>query len=103
MTLSLIFIVKVDGVIEIPPYELFLVNNSKYMDICSILQDIATQNMHDLEFDVSRTLKFKVIGATRKLTYGFLLINNSKYMPIDSTLGDIATQNMYDLEVDLSS
>ena len=58
--------------------------------------------MHDLELDLSRSLKVKVIGATRKSTYDFLLVNNSKYMPICSILGDIATQNMHDLEFDLS-
>ena len=40
------------------------VNNSKYMPICSILEDIAPQNMHDLEFDLSRSLKVKFIGVT---------------------------------------
>ena len=54
MTLSLTFIVKVDGAIRILTYELLLVNNTKYMPICSTLGDIATQNMDNLEFDLSR-------------------------------------------------
>ena len=44
------FKVKVDGVIGKPIYDFLLVNNSKYIPICSTSQDIATQNMHDLEF-----------------------------------------------------
>ena len=82
MTLSLTFTVKVDGAIRIPIYELLLANNSKYMPICSILQDIATQNMHDLEFDPSRSLKVKVDGAIRKPTYDFRLVNNYNYVLI---------------------
>ena len=71
------------------------------MPICSILRDIASQNMHDLEFDLSRSLKVKGNGAIKKSTYDFLLVNNSKYMPIYSILRDIVTQNMHDLEFDL--
>ena len=57
--------------------------------------------MHDLEVDLSRSLKVKVIGATKKPTYDFLLVNNSKYMPICNILGDTATQIIHDLEFDL--
>ena len=95
MTLSLIFIVKVDGVIEIPPYELFLVNNSKYMPICSILWNIATQNMHDLELDVSRSLTVKVNGVIRKPTYDFLLLNIYNYMLICIGSWVIGVWNFY--------
>ena len=38
--------------------------------------------MHDLEFDLSRTLKVKVDSAIRKPTYDFLLVNNYNYMVI---------------------
>ena len=58
--------------------------------------------MHDLEFDLSRSLKVEINGVIRRPTYDFLLVNNSKFMPICSILGDIATQNMHDLEFDLS-
>ena len=54
--------------------------------------------MHNLEIDLSRSLKDKVDGGIRKPTYDFLSVNNSKYMPICSILQDIATQNMHDLE-----
>ena len=84
-----------------PTCDYLLVNNSKYMLICSILRDIAIQNMHDLEFDLSRSLKVKV-GVIRKPTNEFLLVNNSKYVPICSILKDIAAQNMHDLQFDLS-
>ena len=72
------------------------------MLIYSILQDIATQNMHDHEFELSRSLKVKVYGGIRKPTYDFLFVNNSKYMPICRILWDIVTQNMHDLEFHLS-
>ena len=84
--------VKVDGVIRNPTYDFLFVNNSKYVHICSILQDIATQNMHDVEFDLSRSLKVEVNEANRNPTCDFLLVNNSKYMPICSILEDIATE-----------
>ena len=58
--------------------------------------------MHDLEFDLSRSLKVKGDDAIIKPTYDFLLVNNSEYMAICSTLQDIDTQNMQDLELDLS-
>ena len=44
------FKVKVDGAMRKPTYDFLLVNNSKYIPICSTSQDIATQNMHDLVF-----------------------------------------------------
>ena len=87
-----------DGAIRIPTYDFLLVNNSKYMPICNILVDIATQNIHDLKFDLSKSLKFEGNAAIRKPTCDILLVNNSKYMPICSILEDIATQNMHDLE-----
>ena len=74
--------VKAAGGIREPIYNFLLVNNSKYVPICSISQGIATQNMHDLEFDLPRSLKVKVDGAIRKPTCDFLLVNNSKYVPI---------------------
>ena len=55
--------VKIHGVIRKRKCDFLLVYNSKYMPICSILRDIATQNMDDLEFDLSRSLKVKVHGA----------------------------------------
>ena len=74
------------------------------MPTCSILWDTCTgfQNMHTLEFDLSRSLKVKLDGVIRKSIYDFLLVNNCNYMPICSILRDIATQNMHDLEFDLS-
>ena len=57
-------------------------DNGEYMPICSILRDIATQNMHDLDFDLLRSLNVEVNGAISKLTYDFLLVNNYNYMLI---------------------
>ena len=67
---------------------------------CLLDNDIAIQNnLHDLQFDLPRSLKVKGNGAIGKPTYDFLLENNGKYMNI---LRDIAIQNMQDLEFDLS-
>ena len=52
------------------------------MPICSLLRDIATQNMHDIEFDLSRSLNVKVDNAIIKPTYDFLLVNIINYMLI---------------------
>ena len=49
--------VEVDGA----TYDFLLVNNSKHMPICSILRDIPTQNMRDLEFAISRSLRSKLM------------------------------------------
>ena len=68
------------------------------MPIFSILWDMTIQNIHNLEFDLSRLPKVEVNVAIRKPTYDFLLVNYGKYMLICSILGDIATQNMCDLE-----
>ena len=38
--------------------------------------------MHDLEFDLSRSLKVEVIGVIRKSSYDFLLVNKYNYMLI---------------------
>ena len=47
---------------------------------------LAIPNIHDIEFDLSRSLKVKVNGATIKPICDFLLVNNSKYVPICSIL-----------------
>ena len=67
-----------------------------------LLYFIVIQNMHELEFDLSRSLKDEVNGAIRKPMYDILLENNSKCMPILSILWDIAIQTMSDFEFDLS-
>ena len=41
--------VKVDCVIRKPTYDFLLVNNSEDIPTCSILQDVAAQNVNDLE------------------------------------------------------
>ena len=53
--------VEVDASIRKPTYDFLLVNNFNYMPICSILWDIASQNVHDLEFDLSKSLDAEVI------------------------------------------
>ena len=58
-------------------YKTVTCNN--YMPTCSILWDVAIQNMHNRELDISMSLKVKVIGEIRKPTYSVLLVNYSKY------------------------
>ena len=58
--LSRLLRVKVYWVIRMSTYLFLLVNNGEYIPMCSILRDIAIQNIHDLEFDFSRSLKVKV-------------------------------------------
>ena len=60
---------EVNGAIEKPTYDFLLVNNSEYMLVCSILRDIASQNMYELAFDLSRSLKVEGKVAIRKSTY----------------------------------
>ena len=43
-------------------YDFLFVIINNYMPTCSILGDIATKNIHDIEFDLSRSLKVKVDG-----------------------------------------
>ncbi len=59
------------------------------------LQDIRLQNMCDLEFDLSRSLKVKSNGAVGLPTYDFLLVSNSNYMSISQRLGVIATRKIF--------
>ncbi len=60
------------------------------------------QNVSDLEFDLSRSLKVKCEGAIRLTIYGFLLMFNSNIGPNLAPLQDIRLQNLDDLEFDLS-
>ena len=66
-------------------YDFLFVISNNYMPT-SILGDIAIQNVHDLEFDLSRSLKVKVYREIRMLTDDFPLVNNSKYVFICSIL-----------------
>ncbi len=66
------------------------------------LQDIRLQNVSDLEFDLSKSLKVicdDVIGLS---IYAFLLVFNSKSWPNSALLQDIRLQNLNDVEFDLS-
>ena len=80
-----------DGANRKPTCDFLSVNISIY--ICSILNSIVIQNINDLEFDLSRSLK---------VTVDFLLVNNSKYMHICCISCDTAIGNMHNLEFDLS-
>ncbi len=57
----------------------------------ALLRDISFQNMCDLDFDLSRSLKVKCNGALRLSIYEFLLVSNSNHMSICQRLHDICT------------
>ena len=73
-------------------YDFLLVTSNNCMPTPSTW-DIAIQNMQELEFDLTRSLKVKSDGAIKKSTYDFLSENISQYMPICSNLRDIPIQN----------
>ncbi len=51
------------------------------------LQDISVQNISDLEFDPSMSLKVKSNGTVELPIYDLLLVSNSDYMSISHRLG----------------
>ena len=63
------------------PYMVFLLMfNSNIGPNMAPLRDISLQNMSDLEFNLSRSLKVKCNGAVRLSIFDFLLLSNSNYM-----------------------
>ena len=58
----------------------------------ALLRDIKLQNLGDLEFDLSRSLKVKSNGAVGLPIYEFLLVSNSNYMSNSHRLGVIGTR-----------
>ncbi len=65
------------------------------------LQDIGLQNLSDLKFDLSRSLKVICDDVIRLPIYAFLLMFNSKLWPNSAPSQDIRLQNLSDLEFDL--
>ncbi len=59
------------------------------------------QNLSDIGFDLSKSLKMKSIGAVGLPTYGFLLMLNSSMCYNSALLRDIRLQILSDLEFDL--
>ncbi len=76
--------------------------NSNIGPNSAALRDIRLQNIDDLDFDLSRSLKVKCDGAIGLPIYGFLLMVNSNIWPNTALLQDISLQNMSDLEFDIS-
>ncbi len=66
------------------------------------LQDIRLQNLSDIEFDLSRSLKVKCDSVIGLPIYAFLSVFNSNIWPNFAPLQDIRLQNRSDLESDLS-
>ncbi len=61
-----------------------------------------TENLSDLDFDLSRSLKGKSDGVIGLAIYGFLLMVNSNILPNLAPLWDIRFWNLSDLDFDLS-
>ncbi len=61
------------------------------------------QNLGDLEFDLSRSLKVKSNGAVGLSIYDFLLVSNSNYMSKSRRLGVKAIQNFFSYLLSLGS
>ena len=57
--------------------------------------------MHDLKFDLSRSLKDKVNGNIRKPTYDIVLMNSIKYIRLSAIFYEIVIQYMHDLGFDI--
>ncbi len=59
------------------------------------MRDIRLQNLGDLEFDLSRSLKFKSNGAACLPIFDFLLVSNSNYMSNSHHLAVIAARKIF--------
>ena len=66
------------------------------------LQDIKLQNVSDLDFDLSRSLKIKCDSVIGLPVYAFLLMLYSHIWPNSAPLQDIRLRNRSDLDFDLS-
>ncbi len=78
---------KCDGAIGLPKY-MFIVHiwcNS------ALLRGIRSQNLNDIEHDISTSIHVESSGSIRFLMYGFLLLSINNIMPISHRLV-IATQ-----------
>ncbi len=65
------------------------------------LQDIRLQNLSDLEFDLSRSLKVICDDVIGLPTYAFLLMFNCNLWPNSAPSQDIRLRNLSDLEFDV--
>ena len=70
---------------------LLLVFNSNICMDSAASRDIKLQNLSNLAFDLSRSLKVKSNGAVRLPICDFLLVCNSKYISISYRLTVIAS------------
>ncbi len=77
------------------PYGFLLMVNSNIWPNTGLLRDISLENMSDLEFDLSRSLKVKSNGAGGLPVYDFLLAPNSNYGSNLHRLGVIATRKIF--------
>ncbi len=76
--------------------------NSNIWPNSAPLQDIRLQNLSNLAFDLSRSLKVKCDSVIELPIYAFLLMFNSNTWSNSAPLQDIRLRNLSDLEFDLS-
>ncbi len=86
---------KGHGVIGLPIYGFLLMFNSNIGPNQAPLRDIRLQNLCDLDFDLSRSLKVKSSGAFRLAIYDFILVSNSNYMSVCHRLEVLDTQKLF--------
>ena len=82
---------------------LLMVNiNSNIEPSSAPLRDIMLWNVSNLDFDLSRSFKWKSDGVIGLPIYGFLYMVNSNIRPNSAPLRDMMLWNRSDLDVDLS-
>ncbi len=69
--------------------------NSNIWPNTVLWRDIGFQDMSDLEFDLSTSLKVKPNGTGGLPTYDFLSVSNSNHIPNFHHLGVITTQKCF--------
>ncbi len=70
--------------------------------LCAPLPDIMLQNLSDLTFHLSRSLKVKYDSVIGLPIYDFLLLSNSNIWPNAPPLRDISFHNLSGLDIDFS-
>ncbi len=76
--------------------------NSNIWSNSAPLQYIRLQNLSDLEFDLSRSLKVKCDSVIGLPIYNFPLMSNSNIWPNSAPLRNVRLQSLSDLEFDRS-
>ncbi len=73
-----------------------------YLGSFMIYMCIILQSLSDLDFDLTRSLKFKCDGAVGLSICDLLLVFDSNTLPISAPLRDISLRNLSFLDIDFS-